>query len=196
MNRPSIDATLGGSDAMMPRFWVLTDHDRREVVLVLRGTMSLNELAVDLTCESADFHLHSLSSNPGDEDDELDAFDQELDGMPGSFPIDMSTPPPVRTLRRTRSILSTSSEDDETYPVHGGMLKMARAMGCRGKPVHVAVRRALRRNDGYSEFCIVVCPAVKHIQCYCPSDLIICGHSLGAGVAALLALVGIFVFYN
>ncbi|EPS92614.1 hypothetical protein FOMPIDRAFT_1056702 [Fomitopsis schrenkii] len=45
---------------------------------------------------------------------------------------------------------------------------MARAMGAPGKPVHVAVRDALKRNRGYS--------------------LVMCGHSLGAGVAALLAL--------
>ena len=34
----------------MPCFWVLTCHGR---VLVLCGTMSLNEIASDLTCEPA-----------------------------------------------------------------------------------------------------------------------------------------------
>ena len=48
----------------MPRFWVLTDHVRREVVLVIRGTMSLNELAVDLTCEPSEFEPAS-SDEPG-----------------------------------------------------------------------------------------------------------------------------------
>jgi hypothetical protein len=38
-------ATIGAIEKM-PRFWVLTDHARRQVVLVFRGTMSLNELAV------------------------------------------------------------------------------------------------------------------------------------------------------
>jgi sn1-specific diacylglycerol lipase len=30
---------LLGSKIRMPRFWVVTDHDRKEVVLVLRGEM-------------------------------------------------------------------------------------------------------------------------------------------------------------
>ena len=147
-DRPPIDATLGGDCALMPRFWVLTDHTRREIVLVLRGTMSLNELAVDLTCDLADFRLYS--SGLGDIDDDLDDIDEEYESVPGSFPIDFSTPPMPKRRRRTMSTFSTSSEDDGTYPVHGGMLKMARAMGCRGKPVHVAVKQALQRNDGYS----------------------------------------------
>jgi sn1-specific diacylglycerol lipase len=29
----------------IPRFWVLVDHSRREVILILRGTFSLDELA-------------------------------------------------------------------------------------------------------------------------------------------------------
>ena len=37
---------------MLPCFWVLTCHGR---VLVLRGTMSLNETASDLTCEPEGF---------------------------------------------------------------------------------------------------------------------------------------------
>ncbi len=40
-----MNATIGAHEKM-PRFWVLTDHARRQVVLLLRGTMSLNELAV------------------------------------------------------------------------------------------------------------------------------------------------------
>lgn len=40
-----------GDTKHFPRFWVLTDHGRRQVVLVVRGTMSFNELAaVGLTC--------------------------------------------------------------------------------------------------------------------------------------------------
>lgn len=139
---------------MMPRFWVLTDHTRREVVLVLRGTMSLNELAVDLTCDPADFRLHTMypkhPRSPA-EDDELDAFDEELENIPGSFPMDISTPLVTLPLTRTVSRGSTSSEDDGIYQVHGGILKMARVMGSRGKPVHIAVKRALRRNEGYSQ---------------------------------------------
>jgi sn1-specific diacylglycerol lipase len=49
------------------------------------------------------------------------------------------------------------------------MLKMARMMGELGKPVHRAVQDALRNNPDY--------------------ELVLCGHSLGAGVAAMLGLV-------
>ncbi|TFY55041.1 hypothetical protein EVJ58_g8499 [Rhodofomes roseus] len=182
-----------GSENMMPRFWVLTDHVRREVVLVIRGTMSVNELAVDLTCDPVPFELHSFPPSPArgtskgkgrepntaeeDADAVWSEFDEELESIPGSFPMDISTPAP---RKKPRQETPTESEgggnarrerkesETTTYLVHGGMLKMARAMGAPGKPVHVAVRDALKRNRGYS--------------------LILCGHSLGAGVAALLAL--------
>ncbi|KAI0922103.1 hypothetical protein AcW2_006890 [Taiwanofungus camphoratus] len=187
-----------GNERLMPRFWVLTDHVRREVVLVIRGTMSLNELAVDLTCDTAPFELHTSSrreaapSFRGDADAPKDAaeearvdedeggnwseFDEGLESIPGSFPMDLSTPsPPKRPSRPSETVMqpqplppTPDEEDAESHLVHGGILKMARAMGAPGKSVHVAVRDALKRNRGYS--------------------LILCGHSLGAGVAALLAL--------
>ncbi|KZT66992.1 alpha/beta-hydrolase [Daedalea quercina L-15889] len=179
-----------GSENMMPRFWVLTDHVRREVVLVIRGTMSLNEVAVDLTCDPTSFELHSSppaasrskekgkaeTMSPVEEDADVvwSEFDEELESIPGSFPMDISTPPrkkippPPPAKGETHAHRERKESETTTYLVHGGMLKMARAMGAPGKPVHVAVRDALRRNRGYS--------------------LILCGHSLGAGVAALLAL--------
>lgn len=137
----------------MPRFWVLTDHSRREVVLVLRGTMSLNELAVDLTCDPAEFTIYSparKSKDPVDEQETLDAFDEELETIPGSFPIDLSTPPPKSPIRRTAA-RSQSFDEENTFEVHGGMLKMARAMGSKGKPVYAAIKYALKQNEGYSE---------------------------------------------
>lgn len=148
---------------MMPRFWVLTDHARKEIVLVLRGTMSLNELAVDLTCDPAEFKIFSPSKRSkihADEQEELDAFDEHLDSIPGSFPIDLSTPPPSPHKRRTRTQSKASSIsfdlERDIYEVHGGMLKMARAMGGVGKPVYLAVRYALKQNDGYSEYATFV----------------------------------------
>lgn len=122
-----IHATIGAIEKM-PRFWVLTDHARRQVVLILRGTMSLNELAVDLTCEPIDFEPHNS-----------------------------------RHIRRQ----STASLRSPFF-VHEGMFKMAEVMGRTGKPVHTAVKSALRRNRGY--------------------ELVMSGHSLGAAVAGLLAL--------
>ncbi|KAG8790624.1 hypothetical protein FRC12_011438 [Ceratobasidium sp. 428] len=125
-----------GDAARLPRFWVLTDHARKQVVLVLRGTYSLNELAIDLTCDPVPF-------SP--------AKEKPLWSKPGT------------------STGNQPAEEDEPHFVHGGMLKTAELMGLHGKPVHTAVANALRTNRGY--------------------ELILTGHSLGAGVASLLALI-------
>lgn len=154
---PAVSSMIGGDTSLMPRFWVLTDHARKEIVLVLRGTMSLNELAVDLTCDPTDFTIYSPSNSRkkhANEQEELDMFDEELDTIPGSFPIDLSTPPPSPRNKRWGDSTKTSgrpSETRQTFEVHGGMLKMARAMGGKAKPVHAAVKYALKQNETYSE---------------------------------------------
>ncbi|KAI0038005.1 alpha/beta-hydrolase [Auriscalpium vulgare] len=173
-----------GDEERMPRFWVLTDHARRQIVLVFRGTMSLNELAVDLTCEVDDFEpAGGEESVDGPTDDaeipsavpeEGEATEAEESVMPGSlpFPTIHSRPASMRwnpRRMRTASFMSIASfATEDTYKVHGGMLKMAQAMGGHGKPVHIAVKDALRKNKGY--------------------ELVMSGHSLGSGVAALLGL--------
>lgn len=95
--------------------------------------MSLNELAVDLTCEPVEFEPASTTS-----------AEDVGDNVP--FPGSSNR----RTPRRRLSILSTISHDKHPkYHVHGGMLRMARVMGEIGKPVHLAVMDALTRNAGY-----------------------------------------------
>ncbi|KAL5530744.1 hypothetical protein ACEPAF_7002 [Sanghuangporus sanghuang] len=159
-----------GAERHMPRFWVLTDHGRRQVVLVLRGTMSLNELAVDLTCDPAPFSPASPDDSLEDvlEGDQKNDEDNPTVSMPGSLPFPTIRVPPKGTRKRTESITSNEGSERETYNVHGGMLRMAQVMGAKGKPVHCAVQEALYKNKGY--------------------ELVLTGHSLGAGVAALLAL--------
>lgn len=166
-----------GDEHRMPRFWVLTDHSRRQIVLVFRGTMSLNEIAVDLTCEPEEFELASTTDFEPEEE-HLAAREQEGEGMPGGLPfptVDLQMPKSTSrstwSRMRTTSFMSVASfaaTGSPTYYVHGGMLRMAKAMGEKGKPVHVAVRDALRKNKGF--------------------ELVMCGHSLGSGVAALLGL--------
>ncbi|KAI0315055.1 hypothetical protein OF83DRAFT_1201648 [Amylostereum chailletii] len=159
-----------GAESRMPRFWVLTDHARREIVLVFRGTMSINELAVDLTCEPEEFEPASVDDEEADV--VLEDEDEEQAQMPGAlpFPTMGSTRSTTRTTRmRTPSFASLSTfAPSPRYQVHGGMLRMANVMGGKGKPVHVAVREALKKNKGF--------------------ELVMCGHSLGSGVAVLLAM--------
>ncbi|KAG8901237.1 hypothetical protein FRB99_005463 [Tulasnella sp. 403] len=132
---------FGDSD-MLPRFWVLTDHLRQQVVLVLRGTMTLNEVAIDLACDVTPFS-----------------------------PAKMSSPPPADTTSESSSRTGTPPPADASqseYQVHQGMYALAKFMGAPGKPVQKAVAHALEQNEGY--------------------ELVLCGHSLGAGVCAILGL--------
>jgi sn1-specific diacylglycerol lipase len=65
------------------------------------------------------------------------------------------------------------SSDTSPHLVHSGMYLLAQLMGSPRQPVHAAVRSALLKHPGY--------------------ELILCGHSLGAGLAAMLALVSDFL---
>ncbi|KAN0140149.1 hypothetical protein V8E53_002045 [Lactarius tabidus] len=170
-----------GDEARMPRFWVLTDHSRQQIVLVFRGTVTLNEVAVDLSCEPEEFEPAC-----GDDDDEEADYASDDDGVDGAendqetaddSDTSGSTPSGKETLQaptgrrrlRSDSFRSVNSfEEKHRYLVHGGMLKMSLAMGARGRPVFTAVKEALVRNEGY--------------------ELVMCGHSLGAGVAGVLGL--------
>lgn len=112
--------------------------------------MSINELAVDLTCEPAEYVINTsgerysgFRSYP--EEADLGDIDEEADG--GAVPGNHRPADPHKETRRKRR----TSEEEQKFEVHGGMLKMARAMGAKGQPVHVAVRNALRRNHGYRE---------------------------------------------
>ncbi|KAA1465915.1 alpha/beta-hydrolase [Dentipellis sp. KUC8613] len=170
-----ISAVLSDQERM-PRFWVLTDHARRQIVLVFRGTMSLNEIAVDLTCDPEEFEPASAQAPEPRAESKADVEEDEktgTEGMPGMLPFPHkastnSLRPPAPRMRSASFMSVASFASVQTYQVHGGMLRMARAMGSPGRPVHVAVKEALKKNKGY--------------------ELVMCGHSLGAGVAALLAM--------
>lgn len=86
-------------------------------------------------------------------------------GLPGPHPdhsprhhrttkgsVNTSFEPIWNTPKATESF----TEDDlPSYQVHGGMLRLARAMGSKGKPVHQAVSAALSRNRGYGWFWLI-----------------------------------------
>ncbi|KAJ7762731.1 hypothetical protein DFH07DRAFT_402118 [Mycena maculata] len=145
-----------GAEHLMPRFWVLTDHSRAQIVLVLRGTMSLNEIAVDLTCEDEEFE--PATTTPVSEEEETP--------LPGQFVFPSASSRPQVHVHPPEG--PSSSPQSPVHHAHGGMLRMARAMGGVGKPVQLAVHEALLHNPDY--------------------ELVLCGHSLGAGVAGLLGL--------
>jgi sn1-specific diacylglycerol lipase len=198
-----------GDESRMPRFWVLTDHSRRQIVLVFRGTMTLNEVAVDLTCEPEEFEP---ACGDGDDDDELHVSEGEGnhgrdDDLASDANADMkmaedsgmngSSPPGnqqqqtffASSRRKTRSDSFSSVksfEEKRHYLVHGGILKMSLTMGGRGRPVFIAVEEALSRNQGYGKF-FLLCSHEWHQSDFV--ELVMCGHSLGAGVAGVLGLV-------
>ncbi|KAJ7067842.1 hypothetical protein C8F01DRAFT_1333376 [Mycena amicta] len=129
-----------GSEHLMPRFWVLTDH----------RTMSLNEIAADLTCDEEEFEPATTPARTEEDDNRV----------PGRFIFPTSRP--------QLEIPSVVPPASPRYHVHGGMLRMARAMGGVNRPVQLAVYEALHHNPDY--------------------ELVLCGHSLGAGVAGLLGM--------
>jgi len=99
--------------------------------------MSLNEIAVDLTCDPQDFQPANTAPlrSPFDDSDDDEA------PIPGKF------------VFPTISEADKAKEDSPPqYQVHGGMLRMAKAMGDIGKPVHLAVLEALYNNPDYSMY--------------------------------------------
>jgi len=140
--------------------------------------MSLADLAVDLTCEPKAINLRCgaqiapqpLSPTVGGglyhDDHSFIDIEDILESIPGSYPgfLDNDTaselPPPTTP---------PFSISDASYQVHGGIHKMAVEMGSIGRPVWLVVRDALKRNPSY--------------------DLVLCGHSLGAGLCTMLGLV-------
>ncbi|KAJ3062155.1 hypothetical protein HK102_008861 [Quaeritorhiza haematococci] len=117
-NASILEKDLSGVSSLYhPYFFLIVDHSFKQVVLSLRGTLSLHDLMVDLTCET-------------------DIF--EYDGA--------------------------------KHPVHSGMFRAARQLASPDNPIGVlhALRDALQKHNDYG--------------------LVLTGHSLGAGLASLLAL--------
>lgn len=107
--------------------------------------MSLNEIAVDLTCDPEEFEPVTTV-----------VTEEQESSIPGQFhfPRQASGTP-----------ISTSSPL-KRYVVHGGMLRMARAMGDIGKPVQLAVHEALYRNPDYCEHHISLQSCVRLTECW------------------------------
>jgi sn1-specific diacylglycerol lipase len=134
-------------------------------------------LAVDLTCEPKEIDLDRRTQadlppfSPFarealyHDDHSFTEIEDILESIPGSYPgfLDNDT---ASGLSPSPSQFSLSGD---SYQVHGGIHKMAMEMGSIGRPVWLVVKDALKRNPSY--------------------DLILCGHSLGAGLCTMLGLV-------
>jgi hypothetical protein len=98
------------------------------------------------------------------DDDSFIDIEDILESIPGSYPGFLDN-----TVSESSPSTSHFSPGGDSYQVHGGIHKMAMEMGSVGRPVWLVVNDALRRNPSY--------------------DLILCGHSLGAGLCTMLGLV-------
>ncbi|CAG8669494.1 11611_t:CDS:2, partial [Ambispora leptoticha] len=105
-----------------PTYYIIRDHSTKSIILAIRGTMSIHDLIVDLSCEYEDFIL------PED----------------------------------------TQNEDSTPNKVHSGIMKAARALATPGQSLFETLKRELEQNEDYG--------------------IVLIGHSLGAGIASLLAL--------
>lgn len=94
--------------------------------------MSLNEIAVDLTC-------HTESFQPAQTQD-IDINEIDEDYVPGNL-----IPHPKAKEQEQ------PNQKTPSYHAHSGMLRMAKAMGEVGKPVQLAVQEALYHNPGFGE---------------------------------------------
>lgn len=138
--------------------------------------MSLNDLAVDLTCEPQEINLGSgrqanipplspfLEGDLYHDDNSSIDIEDVLESIPGSYPGFLDN-----TVSEPPTPASHFPISGDSYQVHGGMHKMAVEMGSIGRPVWLVVNNALKRNQSY--------------------DLILCGHSLGGGLCTMLGLV-------
>ncbi|KAG0242811.1 hypothetical protein BGW41_003487 [Actinomortierella wolfii] len=111
-----------------PRYYVLDDAASKQIVLVLRGTKSLHDLMVDLTCDAADLVLDHETAESDDDiyDQDEDDDDHRLNG----------------TRRRCRK---------RPYKVHAGFLKAARTMASVDTVgIQERIHWALRDRPDYS----------------------------------------------
>lgn len=134
--------------------------------------MSLNEIAVDLTCEDEEFEPATTTT-----------LEEDEEPVPGQF-VSGSSKSQVHFPSSSAS--SAPGPQSPRHHAHSGMLRMAHAMGDVGKPVQLAVHEALLHNPDYGTF-MFFCSVTKFL--YLVAELVLCGHSLGAGVAGLLGLV-------
>ncbi|KAI1305549.1 hypothetical protein EDD11_004934 [Mortierella claussenii] len=105
-----------------PRYYLLDDVDTKQIVLVLRGTKSLHDLMIDLTCDAADLWLDHDTTPLKDAQGNVGAFE-------------------AKNNRRKQ----------RPFKVHGGFLKAARTIASAETiGIQEKVKAALEARPGYS----------------------------------------------
>ena len=154
-----------------PCFFVAVDDTHKEVIVVFRGTMSFKDALTDLVCEPVQRRaLPSVS-----ESDLSAAVEEEAPGGKGGedgptmrAAVDVFPPPPARDTTEGSTDEGTPSGEEEVDPCfyyHGGML--------------MAAERWVKK---YGRTLL----DMLHEDCR-GHRLIFVGHSLGAGMASLVA---------
>lgn len=127
----------------------------------MRGTLSIDDIATDLACESEPFD----SSSYWDQEEiqiQKDSDQEEI------------------------QIKKKAQGHDSTFQVHKGMFEIARAMGAHESALSRSVSKALEANPTYGDS-IVHFSLSLLLTLFLELHLI--GHSLGAGACALLGTI-------
>ncbi|KAF9313169.1 hypothetical protein BG003_005521 [Podila horticola] len=107
-----------------PRYYLLDDVETKQIVLVLRGTKSLHDLMIDLTCDASDLWL-------------------DHDSTPTTFSPTVSG--------QNTSGHSSRQQRKKPFKVHSGFLKAARTIASADTiGIQEKIKAALEDRPGYS----------------------------------------------
>ncbi|KAF9968307.1 hypothetical protein BGZ70_005123 [Mortierella alpina] len=148
-----------------PRYYLLDDVETKQIVLVLRGTKSLHDLMIDLTCDGADLWLDHDTTPLRDAHGNIVAEERLVE-------VEVSYGPGIDHTNddiRSNSSKGATPRKRRPFRVHTGFLKAARTIASAETiGIQEKVKAALEARPGYS--------------------LLLIGHSLGAGIASVLSL--------
>ena len=142
-----------------PAYLVVRDHAERSIVLAIRGTWSPHDLLTDLCCLPRDFDSpHDAGSGSGGNNGALASHHRKNRSRSSSSSHPFSSVFDFKRLRRRRR------QQQQRRSGHHGMLQAARAV--QRDVQDILEEELLERHPDY--------------------NLVLVGHSLGGGVAALL----------